>query len=1465
MKNTNQRRFATPTAFACLALLLLATLLTNAARADVEVDPNNTGATDVVQDPDGTATTITNPVAHPLDLGSDEIAVGNTGIGELLVSGGADVSDNGVFIAKEVGSTGTVTVDGAGSTWTSSFRFRVGRNGTGTLNITNGGSVSNTSVGYIGVNTGSTGTVTVDGSGSTWTNSDDLYAGYNGTGTLNITNGGSVSNTVGYVGKEDGSIGTVTVDGAGSTWTNSDNIYVGFNGTGTGTLNITDGGNVSSSSHSHIGYFAGSTGSVTVDGPGSAWTNDDTLWIGEAGDGTLTIQNGGAVSSTNQANIGAFSGSTGKVIVDGAGSTWTNNGSIALGYAGGSGEHHGILTIQNGGAVSSTTGLVGYGLDGVGTATVDGTGSTWTNSEYFYVGHGSDGTLLVSNGGSVSNTLNASIAVSEFSTSSATVDGTGSTWTNSDSLYIGGSTNTAGGTGTLNITNDGAVTVTNTTKLWAGGTLNLDGGTLTTGSFDNTEGGTFNWTDGTLSVGTYLGNLTQNAGILAAGNSPGTTLITGDYTLGIGGILEIEIAGTSGVAGTDFDFYDITGAANLGGTIDIRDLASYLGTVGQTFDLLTASTIDLTGFTLMASPEFSLSTIAGGNGSILRLTHGPDLYVWINSAGGNYQTAANWDVTTVPGVDSGVRFNTQDETYTIDFTADATNFSATFESGNTTLDLSGQTYTLTSPGSSMPSLVVGNSTGNAALRIANGTVNAQHVSLGENSSIGGLDLGPGGNLSSVATTVGAGGTLNLNGGTLTTGSFDNTAGGTLNFNNGEMIIDGGTFDQGAVHLVLNGGLEYAVGNPTLTLINGATTANVKNVYVGNDNLNTSSSYGNNLATLNIEAGGVVSSTRGYIGDQAGSAGKVTVAGTGSQWNNSSYLVVSNYGHGTLNIEAGGVVSSTRGYIGIESDSTGVATVTGSDSQWNNSANLSVGSSGNGTLNVEAGGVVNNTNGYIGYDSGSTGTANIDGAGSTWTNSDSLYIGGGSTAGGVGTLNIEDNGTVNVTNTLKIWGGGTVNLQSGLLTTGSLDHTGGGTLNLDGGSIVTDTFLNANGSMFNFYAGSLTVNNGLTLGGNLTLATHATLITPTATTIAANRTLTLNGGTLKTTDLSVLGAFQFDRGTLEINGGTITGLSQFTVPTNGTLRTTSGTLTVGNAAAVNGFYSNGTLEVAAGATLALADANDAVLDSASWVALGDSGTAATLMADNGLTLDFGGNITGYGTVDTPDNAATPFINNGHITGDSLAEPITLAGYVKGVGTLDNVVITGTDAPGFSPATVNRGSVIYDGTLEIELGGDSPGQFDQLNHILGAGIAELGGELDILLINGFEPSEGDQFEFLTATGGVTGMFDSVELPTLDAGLLWDLDYNTNEVLLSVIAANPADFDLDGDVDGDDLNDPTLGWQARYDTDLNGGDFLTWQREFGSGVSTLVATQAAIPEPTTALLIAMAVACCVCCHRK
>ena len=78
------------------------------------------------------------------------------------------------------------------ATWNPGTEGYIGNTSDGTMDITAGSNVQ-AAYGYIGYDSGVTGAVTVDGSGSTWTSDYGLSVGIYGNGTLNITNGGLVS------------------------------------------------------------------------------------------------------------------------------------------------------------------------------------------------------------------------------------------------------------------------------------------------------------------------------------------------------------------------------------------------------------------------------------------------------------------------------------------------------------------------------------------------------------------------------------------------------------------------------------------------------------------------------------------------------------------------------------------------------------------------------------------------------------------------------------------------------------------------------------------------------------------------------------------------------------------------------------------------------------------------------------------------------------------------------------------------------------------------------------------------------------------------------------------------------------------------------------------------------------------------------------------------------------------------
>ena len=159
---------------------------------------------------------------------------------------------------------------------------------------------------------------------------------------------------------------------------------------GDGTLNIRNGGNVTSLNFSDIGRSADSTGLVRVDS-GSTW-NTGPLTVGELGDGTLEITGAATVSSNSASDIGRVAGSTGTVTVEGTNSRWTVTGDFDVGRDG-----TGTLEITGGGRVEMngaalTASYIGRFGTGEGDVTVS-SGGSWGNMRNLYIGEGGTGTL----------------------------------------------------------------------------------------------------------------------------------------------------------------------------------------------------------------------------------------------------------------------------------------------------------------------------------------------------------------------------------------------------------------------------------------------------------------------------------------------------------------------------------------------------------------------------------------------------------------------------------------------------------------------------------------------------------------------------------------------------------------------------------------------------------------------------------------------------------------------------------------------------------------------------------------------------------------------------------------------------------------------------------------------------------------------------------------------------------------
>ncbi|WP_371373853.1 autotransporter domain-containing protein [Sporomusa aerivorans] len=462
--------------------------------------------------------TIAATTAYP----GQQLIVGLNNTGVLTVSGGGTVDNRTSTIGYNAGSNGTVIVTGTGSTWTNPEDLDVGGSGTGTLTISDGGKVNNQN-GTIGHYAGSTGTVTVTGTDSTWTNSNELVVGWSSTGTLTIENGGTVSSTNGFLGARDGGNGTVTVTGAGSTWNNSKQLILGYvdpSGSSTGVLTIENGGTVINTD-ARIGLSAGSTGTVTVTGAGSTLTDNGTsLRVGRDGTGTLTIAEGGLVTVGTETN-GAYSGTL--AIAFSTGSTGTVNIGAASGSAAVAAGTLKAAAVEFGSGTgklvfnhTSTNYSLGANISGAGQIIAENGVTTLTGNNTY-----TGGTTI--SGGTLAGIATSFGSGAIANNSALIVDGSGTL------------TNTVSGSGSFTKTGSGTLALTGN-NTYTGGTT-ISGGTLSV-TTDNLMGNVVN--NATLLIdqdtdGTFAGNISGSGDLVKDGtgtvNMAGTLTYTGATTV----------------------------------------------------------------------------------------------------------------------------------------------------------------------------------------------------------------------------------------------------------------------------------------------------------------------------------------------------------------------------------------------------------------------------------------------------------------------------------------------------------------------------------------------------------------------------------------------------------------------------------------------------------------------------------------------------------------------------------------------------------------------------------------------------------------------------------------------------------------------------------------------------------------------------------------------------------------------
>jgi len=529
--------------------------------------------------------------------------VGNIGDGSVTVDGGSQLtsglaapppqggSPDGARVGATPGIEGSITVEGAGSTWVNNGGMTVGGPGKGSVTAKDGGAIFFNGIATVGLGPGPQGIVSVD-NGSLTVGDVLLLGAFGGNGILEVSNGATVNVLPGpfnprlSLGQDPGSRGEVHISGSGSTvTTTSTEVHRGAltveNG-GTFSSDILEFGIVPDSGGDALITGDDSTvvttttdvyrGALTVEDGGAL--NGDNISIGRGidgdGDGTLNVYSGGTVNS-RFLNV-ARAGGQGRATIDGSGSSVNLSGEGAFLTVGRDDGSVGTYRITNQGktAISDTSTTAsgfqaGRNEGSDGTIGVEGTGSELSvNSANVFVriGRSGKGALNVSEGGQVNVT---------------STTGIGSFRVGSDPT----------GDGEVNVQGIGSkLSVKNLSegievgKVGKGKLTVADGGTIETNKVQVGPQGTL------VGNGTIIGDVYNMGGTVAPGLSPGVMTIDGSLFGDTGSIFDFEIGGTGS---GDFDQISATGFAALVDVIlNITFIDDFMAAAGDMFDLITA-------------------------------------------------------------------------------------------------------------------------------------------------------------------------------------------------------------------------------------------------------------------------------------------------------------------------------------------------------------------------------------------------------------------------------------------------------------------------------------------------------------------------------------------------------------------------------------------------------------------------------------------------------------------------------------------------------------------------------------------------------------------------------------------------------------------------------------------------------------------------------------------------------------
>lgn len=598
---------------------------------------------------------------------SPESNIGGLGNAEVTVKGGR-IESGRLNIGYASGTSGTLNIVGNGASPTTEYGdwlvnsnssccgVRIGYYGSGELNITNGGRFQSRQTVSVAERAGSTGSINVDGAGSSLqiSSGNGLQLGSFteiSNASLQITNGGKAGPIAGgstpvlWTKSANGGSANVLIDGAGSSaqWSTVTN-------SGTNTYTITNGGLMTTTNMNVAGNVFGPS-HLTLAGDGNMQVTNDLNVTGSTNSNSLTVSGGMNLTVARITRVYNTAGA--RLDITGAGTSMTSR-SAQLGQLGNSGSgllriadnavanirdiqviSAGMIEIDGGtltaasidafnaaaGAINIKSGSltagglsVGYKALSINTSSSGGVATfngAISSLATFVVGETTTGVANIGESTTYDSRTGA-LQIGAIAGSNGIVN-VSRNWDIEGNASIGGTSSSAGGSGQLNVLANGRALASGTLKIWgAGSILVAHGGQLSADTLDLTEPGSLG-IFGILEANTVNGSLINDTGTFAAGVLNKNTYLTlheyhaatltGDYTQGNDGILSFDMGGFN--IGSNQDFLSISGVANLDGELHIDFWENLMPAVGQSFDILSADSIIGT-FDRLTSNRFGL-------------------------------------------------------------------------------------------------------------------------------------------------------------------------------------------------------------------------------------------------------------------------------------------------------------------------------------------------------------------------------------------------------------------------------------------------------------------------------------------------------------------------------------------------------------------------------------------------------------------------------------------------------------------------------------------------------------------------------------------------------------------------------------------------------------------------------------------------------------------------------------------